>query len=185
MSRVQVNTQPEQTHFHAGTPLTVRRVLERARKTDSLIRVFYGDTKTGRDWAEENDTIGYVGRSTGIQKIPLLIERLRSGNGLTRACGGGGILDHCVVRIMDVASKKDLYRHALYACPRFELAQVADTTLWKRGLRFELHRDGTCWARFRTLEATCSYLAFIVGEIAECGDPRALADYYNDHREAA
>ena len=84
----------------------VVEILERCRLNGDRIRVFYGDTETGRDWGEENDVIGYVGRSTGTNKIPLLLYNRRSD-------GGGAILTRCIVKIM----RND--GAVLYACQNY------------------------------------------------------------------
>lgn len=39
-----------------------------------MVRIWLGDTQTGRAWAEENDVIGTIGRSTGTMEVPLLVE---------------------------------------------------------------------------------------------------------------
>ena len=64
--------------------------LETSRTRAQRIRLFYG--LQGEPWNDENDTIGNVGRSTGKNKIPLLIKSSRS-------MGGGAILDDCIYRI--------------------------------------------------------------------------------------
>ena len=68
----------------------VIRILETCRISKKRVRLFYG--KDGKSWNEEDDTIGSVGRSTGKNKIPLLIKSIRS-------MGGGSILDDCIYRI--------------------------------------------------------------------------------------
>jgi hypothetical protein len=78
------------TSYHDETCKEVISWLETSRELKQRIRIFYGDK--GRCWNDEYDTIGHIGRSTGMQKIPLLIKNSRS-------YGGGGILDHCIVRI--------------------------------------------------------------------------------------
>lgn len=97
------------TTYKDETPEDVIRVLERARMARFRIRVDYGDTETGESWGESFDTTGYVGRSMGPVKIPILVHNARS-------MGGGGILDHCIVRI-EYANKRDggvLYEHPTY-----------------------------------------------------------------------
>jgi len=65
----------ERTYFDPGTHPEVCRILERARKSGVQLRLFLGDTQTGRDWMEENDVVGRIGRSTGQMKVPLLIPK--------------------------------------------------------------------------------------------------------------
>ena len=99
----------------------VRSALELAyanRDTDR-VRIWYGDTGTGRAWQEEHDVLGYVGRSGGIHKVPLLIYSRRSR-------GGGAILTSCVVRIDWVSDRRPLYKHPLFSSG-FERARIGST----------------------------------------------------------
>ena len=98
------------TTFHVETPIEVCNILNDAitSRHSKRIRIFLGDKETGKDWNEFHDTIGYVGRSTGSSKIPLMIHN-------TRSTGGGAILDDCIVKI--TADKKTIYQHPKYHCP--------------------------------------------------------------------
>jgi hypothetical protein len=73
------------TSYHAETPASVVEVLERARQNRTRIHVSYGDAATGKDWLEEFDIAGYVGRSIGPVKVALLVANRKS-------TGGGAIL---------------------------------------------------------------------------------------------
>lgn len=98
----------EGTSFHKDTPMAVCNILNSVMHNRSQkIRIFYGDTETGRDWNESYDTFGFIGRSMGSVKIPLMLYSHRS-------IGGPGILDHCIVRI--TIDKVDVYRHPSYRC---------------------------------------------------------------------
>lgn len=72
------------------------------RKT--RLRFWYGDNKTGKSWDEENDVCGYIGRSTGNKKNPLLVNN-------TRSFGGGALMDDSIVKIVDINTKLVLYQH--------------------------------------------------------------------------
>ena len=98
------------TSYHEQTNDQVVRVLERVRRQQYRIRVHYGDVETGKDWNDQYDVTGTVGRSTGPIKVPLLIHNAMSH-------GGGSILDHCIVRIRYSNKQKgrfDLYTHPKY-----------------------------------------------------------------------
>lgn len=96
------------TSFHKDTPMQVCRILNNAINNRSQkIRIFYGDKETGIDWNESYDTFGFIGRSIGPIKIPLMIHSKRS-------LGGSGILDDNIVRI--TIDKKDVYKHPHYHC---------------------------------------------------------------------
>jgi hypothetical protein len=91
------------TSYHDETPDEVVRVLENARANRTRIVLDYGDVKTGESWGEVYDIAGYIGRSTGSIKVPLLIHNARS-------MGGGAILDHCIISIKTSAGKYPLYQ---------------------------------------------------------------------------
>lgn len=122
------------TTYKDETPDEVIRVLENARIRGTRIRIHYGYTQhhhrraldqkpmpEGRDWHEENDVQGTIGRSTGTVKIPLMIANRRSS-------GGSGILDNCIVRIRTTGKNgKDLYRHPNYATGEVKIVAKAVT----------------------------------------------------------
>jgi hypothetical protein len=95
------------TSYHIRTKKEIIDVLEQCRKNRTRIVVDYGDTVTGKSWNEENDTIGYVSRSNGNTKIPILVFNNRS-------TGGGALMDHCIVKISTTKGKKVLYIHYSY-----------------------------------------------------------------------
>ena len=138
-----------ETHYHEETPDRVRQILESERHSGNRIRVFYGDSETGRDWHEENDVMGYVGRSTGIKPIPLLIHNSRS-------LGGGAILDHCIIKI--TRDKRVLYMHPEYYHGKHE---VRDSDMHE--YREMVLRDGEIVARFKEQGQAYKWVCFIEG----------------------
>ena len=94
-----------ETHFYDGTPEKVKQILESELYSDNRIRVFFGDQETGKDWEEEHETIGYVGRSTGTEPILILLNNNRS-------MYGGAILTNCIVKI--TKNGRVLYQHPNY-----------------------------------------------------------------------
>ena len=77
------------TSYDARTPDQVIGILEKARLERIRLHVSLGYTdgpSVGLDWLEEFDSHGYIGRSTGSIKVPLLIATSRS-------TGGGALLD--------------------------------------------------------------------------------------------
>ena len=90
------------TSYHKETPDKLIQILESARRNQTRITVDYGDVKTNKSWNEEYDITGYVGRSTGINKIPLLVHNSRS-------MGGGSLLDHCIIKVVTSKGKRVLY----------------------------------------------------------------------------
>lgn len=69
---------------------------------DTRVRVWLG--KDGKSWNEENDICGYIGRSTGQVKIPLLVNNSRS-------LGGGALMDGCIIKMVETKTNKVLYQH--------------------------------------------------------------------------
>lgn len=145
----------KETWFDPETPEEVRQVLERARKTGTVLRIFTGDTETGRDWCNENDVIGKIGRSMGLLKIPLLVA--------AGEYGGGALLDSCILKIQRVADGRVLYQHELYQAPNLEIR--AHTTGYRgKTYTHEVWRDGELMARFTSQGKAAQYVAFMHGE---------------------
>lgn len=95
------------TNYQEGTPGMVIHYLERARAEGFRIRLSYGDTKTGEDWGETSDVEGYVSRSMGPSKIPILLHNSRSR-------GGAAISTASIVRIVKAKGKGLLCEHPNY-----------------------------------------------------------------------
>ena len=167
-------------HFNVTTPLPVRAALNRAYRDGLHVRLFLGDAATGRDWCEENDVTGYIGRSTGTQPIALLIEKLRPGPfGITRARGGGAVLTDCILKIVCIDTGDVLYCNKLYAVPEFTLCKREDPKYpW-----FVTH-DSKEFAAFSHAHEAYEYIAFIQGsKLARA--PRTHEEYEADFLEAA
>jgi hypothetical protein len=95
------------TAYHIDTPDIVVKILEDNRKNHrgKRLRLWYGNSKTGEDWEESYATTGYIGRSTGLVKIPLLIHD-------TRGWGGPGLLDDTIIKIAETKEPhRVLYQH--------------------------------------------------------------------------
>ena len=134
-------------------------MLEKARIARTRIRIFFGDTETGRDWLEEFETAGHIGRSCGEIKVPLLLKTSRSD-------GGCAISDNCIVKIMD--GREVLYRHSHYhlgsltigSCPEV----IGGTVMTKAGYTAGVYHDGENIANFKTGAKAQKYVAFLRGE---------------------
>ena len=149
------------TSYHEETPMEVIHWLETSKQRGQRIRVFYGDTATGRDWLEEHDTMGVVSRSSGDVKIPLIIPRQHS-------FGGSALLDHCIVRIMtqDGSGKyTEVYRHPKYYQPAFALSITGIyEELRRQGYVSSVYADGENIANFKDADKARRWVAFIKGE---------------------
>ena len=93
--------------FYEDTNESVINILLDAMKHKDRIRVFFGDAKSGSDWCETYDTMGTIGTSCGMTKVPLLIHSIRS-------MGGDAILTDSIVKI--TRNKKVIYKHPNYNC---------------------------------------------------------------------
>jgi len=91
------------TFFKPETPDELVRVLDHCRKYKVRVVLDYGDTTTKKSWGETNDIVGYISRSTGAVKIPILVFNSRS-------IGGGAILDHCILSVRTSKGKTVLYQ---------------------------------------------------------------------------
>jgi len=104
-----------ETCYKPDTDIRVINVLEKYMNNRRTIRVYYGDTETGKCWNEERDVRGRVGRSTGNIKIPLLVHPL--------SYGGPALLDNRILKIVDIRSKAVLYQHEKFIQPKVEITK--------------------------------------------------------------
>ncbi len=134
------------TSYDIRTPDEVVQILEAARLNRTRLHISLGDPETGDDWLEEFDVYGYIGRSMGPIKVPLLIANRRS-------LGGGAILDHCIVRIRMSAGGRVLYQHPTYHHGSLEIHRKAEPVELPDGrvLLVDVLRDGQLHASFEDL----------------------------------
>lgn len=154
-TQVLVTPQKVQTVFHPDTRPEVRMILERYRKSGRRIRIWYGDPILGIDWLEEVDVIGYVSRSMGPKRIPILLT--------DGVMGGPAILDHCVVKLADADTRRVLWQHPLYRTPQMRIC------IEQRGdsLGCVVLVEGEEWARFSSYSKAAQWVAFMRGECME------------------
>lgn len=138
--------------LNKNTPSRVSTLLNNLKMSQQRVRLVYGDTDTGKDWLEEYDVIGTIGCSTGINKIPLLIKNSRS-------TGGGSILDHCILKIVDVKSKRVLYQHEKYVSPDFTIQYG---TSIGHGYNYAVLCNGSVQANFKTEKQAKNYIDFML-----------------------
>lgn len=148
------------TWFDARTPKKVQTALEEARKSGDRLRIFSGNPDTGRDWMEEFDTIGTIGRSMGPMKSPLLIAE--------GEYGGPALLTHCILRIVNLSTGEELYRHPKYHTPKMELTEAASYDKvegYTHCVKVE-GKDGVMetHANFKSQAEAAHWLAFMSGQ---------------------
>jgi len=178
----------KKTWYDPRTPNKVTGILEKAIQSHreragygQRLRLFLGDPATGSDWCEENDVVGFIGRSCGSMKVPLLLEPLRDEWGdRMSAESGGAILTANILRIIDIDSLEELYRAKNYKRPDLTL-EDSDPRL---GYPFEVQRDGQVVARFRTRVDAEEYVAFIRGHRVS-RTIRTVGEYREEMRLAA
>lgn len=150
------------TSFDFGTPPKVQRILlELWRTRDGLrrprrVRLFYGDPETGKDWNEENETTGYIGRSTGEKPILLLVHNARS-------LGGGAVRSANVVKIVDIGTGETLYQHPNYHTALFEAVEGSDEPGYGAQV-WQIDDTRTLYANCKTFASAYRLAAFMEGK---------------------
>lgn len=137
------------TSYDVRTPDEVVRVLETARLNRTRLHISLGNSegdKIGLDWLENFDSHGYIGRSTGSIKVPLLVANNRS-------LGGGALLDHCIVRIRQSAGGRVVWQHPAYHFGSIEIRPKAEpiTLPDDRVLTVDVLRNGELHAAFENM----------------------------------
>ncbi len=125
------------TYYHADTPQGVIHALEEARKRGEKVQIWYGEN--GVSWNDENHMHGYIGRSTGLHKIPLIISPRSK-------YGGPALLDECIIRVWSLDYNCDLYCAPDYKPSKFEIKPCTDTA----GHSHEVHINGELYSRHKT-----------------------------------
>lgn len=144
------------TWFSPGTPPRVRQVLEAARKAMSLVRLWLGD-ETGLVWLEEFDTIGYVGRSCGPIRIPILVPK--------GECGGGAISTNRILQIRLEDTKDVLYRHPDFRLPEMKVGELGlRVEDYLYGVFTKVDGDWSLHSRHKTYAEACGLIAWFSGE---------------------
>lgn len=151
--------QPSGVYYHHDCNEAVIKAIELARERDLKIRLFYGDTETGRDWLDENDVCGWIGCSTGPIRIPIIKEKHNDD-------GGPGILERRILRIImrtPGGSTYEAYRHPLYKPPVIEITTEKSSHA-EAGYTHKAEVNGEIHARFKSHSKATSWKKFMLGE---------------------
>jgi len=125
--------------YHKETSQGVINALETARKKRERVKVYLGDTDTGKCWNEEHDIFGYIGLSKGHKAyFPILVAKANS-------YGGGSLLDHCIVKIRESKGGRVLFQSANFQQSLFDVKENKDNktypySLWIDGALYSNHR---------------------------------------------
>ncbi|MFQ5570372.1 MAG: hypothetical protein ACE5G0_11895 [Rhodothermales bacterium] len=88
-------------YYHQTTPEDLVRLLDQLREKYTHVRIHYGDLETGEETSLSD---GYVSRSSGSPRIPLLVQLGEDDSAI--------VLDHRILQIDDLDHDLVLYRHA-------------------------------------------------------------------------
>lgn len=137
-------------YFAENTPIDVCRAITSISR-DTRVRIWYGH-ENGKSWNEENDITGYIGRSTGIEKIPLLINNSRS-------MGGCAILCNAIVKIVETGTNRILYQHPEFSQSVFTISN-GDIDKYPANVLC----DGSIYARCKTVKSAQRLADFMNGK---------------------
>ena len=135
------------------------KVLSSLVHSGRRVRIWYGDTETGRSWNEEYEVTGTIGRSNGKIAVPLLIKNSRS-------CGGMALLDDCIIRIDDIKEKRTIYKSDNFHVEDMKVYEIFGDADYKYQAA-KLSEDSGEWevqANFKTERQAHNYVAFMRGE---------------------
>lgn len=132
----------------------VEEVLIQAWMLRQRLRIWYGDPETGRPRMDEHEVVGYVGRSMGPVKVPLLVHNARSR-------GGAPIAAHCIVRIDWIAERRTMYQHPKWYFPGafIERSRTIDGH-WE----LHIHHEGRPFSLHPTPDDARRLLDFLKGD---------------------
>lgn len=135
-------------YFNTETDPKVMQIIAENIGTENRLRFFLGMDK--KYWLEEYDTIGRIGKSTGVTPIPLLIQTSRS-------LGGTGILTHCVQMI--TIDKQIVYQHPEFEIKKFKIVEAISVDL-----PCSVKYDESIVANFTTKDKAERWIRFMKGE---------------------
>lgn len=137
-----------------NAPAEVMSILEKASRNRTKLRLWYGNKETGKDWGDVHDVFGYIGRSCGTVKIPLMIARRNSS-------GGPAILTDAIIKITE--DKKTVYQHPKFHQPEYTI-KPASKSLKQSGYNYSVFAGEQNIRNTQTLVQAEHEVAFHKGE---------------------
>lgn len=131
--------------------LKIQKALTKAFKEGWKVRIFYGDTQTGRDWLEESNSIGYVKLHKHRAHFILLFKK--------QSAYGDVICVKNIVKILALNGEV-LYQHDAYHLDELVISQSKQSGYSHEIVNLTI---GGVLARFQSLEACQNWLKFIKG----------------------
>lgn len=129
------------TFYNIETADRVIECIEKCRENRARVRLFWGDTASGKCWNDIYDTTGTISRSMGPVKIPILIHNARS-------TGGGAILTHCILAIKETGKTgRYLYRASNFVQPA---AEITESDLQAEGYTHNVNVYGETQTRHKS-----------------------------------
>jgi hypothetical protein len=144
------------TWFSTGTDQKVKNILETAINDHSKLRIFYGDSVTGKSWMDEFDMYGRIGRSCGTLKIPLMIE--------DGELGGSGILTDRIIKIVKFSKRGGIsIPFVLYEIENFNLPTMKIVENEHPEYAVSVLCDDVVHARLKTMAKADKWVKFMNG----------------------
>lgn len=140
---------------HPEIDWRLKNVLTNLLHNQFRVRIFLGDPATGQDWEEEYDTMGYIGRTTGQHKIPILVNNSRS-------LGGRAILTNCIVKITYSTGNFILWQHPNYH-HAVHTIRACKVQCLEGDYLAEVLKDGEPYVHFKTILQANNWVDFIEG----------------------
>ena len=170
---VQAPTWGGLSHFQLGTHPDVIHAISKMMGDRGHYHIHYGETTgpdAGRDWLEEWGTRGRIGRTGGRIKQPLVVAT-RDDDPDADEVGGDPILGHRIIRIRDLDTGEELYRH-----PNYHHGKVAFDLSGHRDYPYGVFVEGKNHANFRSPEERSEWADRMGLEVENSMDDYAAYD---------
>lgn len=110
---------PGDVWYDPRTPTAARQALESARATKRLVRLHYGDPRTGLDRLAVQDVLGFIGYAAWALPHPILLAE-------RQLHVGPRVVELEIVRVVDVDGMVATYEHPTYRLPHLTTVSACD-----------------------------------------------------------